>query len=401
MNIELSAEYYNNEEKKLFEKYPNYEDIKQILDRKFTIPKDEFLSYMMFTEQADEEGWKTYEDLKIRTQHRLGDIDDYLDFSNNSIKAKKTPDRMKSSGLTERIGVSLGLNVINKFHGLTEADWAITSDTYIDGKRVKDFDYEINMASDGAKFIQVENKGSIVDDNSLKSSTVSRHYSSIKEKKKELLEREIERGISRHQNIYYGTIAVLDQNSKAKVWLVDPDAFQVDWNPRKFKLISRLLYYLNVFKEIGIHKNIIETLYERIERLIESNDIESYNKKPLNIKSRIPLMYIGANNFVNINNSYAFGSFFFIDNKKEGDVFIVALPKAIIKLILSQDFERILKYEFKDADFSNKVSIELSTKLNIAGEEFVFDESKKRYFYQKNQNISSILSGRIFGLINN
>lgn len=261
MSLQLSVNYYNDEEAKLFKAYDNYTVIDQMIRHNLLISEDEFKSYMLFTEYADEDGWRTYRDLADRVQHRLGDIEDFLDFSQGSIQTKMSSTRMNDSRMTERIGVSLGLSVVNKFHCLTEADWAITPNVYIGGKRVKDFDCQIPMASDGSRFIQVENKGSINDDNNYKTSSVSNHYSSIKGKKESILDKEKIQGIARHQNIYYGTISVLDNHNTAKVWLVDPEAYNVNWDPKKYKLISRLIYYAKLFEEIGININIQNQLY--------------------------------------------------------------------------------------------------------------------------------------------
>lgn len=404
MDLNLSVDYYNSGEKSLFQAYPNYTIISDLLSRNFSIPKNEFVSYMMFTEQADEDGWRKYHELRDRVQYRLGDIEDILDFSNGSIQSKQSSQRMNASKMTERIGVSLGINVVNKIHKLTEADWAITDDIYIGGKRIKDFDYQISIASDGTKFIQVENKGTVNDNNSYKTPSVSEHYSSIKEKKSSILKREQSQGIPRHQNIYYGTIGVLDSQNQAKVWLVDPPAFEIEWNPVKLKLISRLIYYSNVFSEIGIHKRFQIALDKRIEQLFNAKDIYEFNRVPLEVPL-ITYTYIRNNNFVSINNNEAIGTFFFI-NKSE--IFLLALTKVIIRLVLLQDFNKILEYEFKNAEISNKVIIELSAKLNKASEEFEFtktkfalDERRKRYFYQSYQEIGFTSSGRIFGKISN
>lgn len=406
LNLKISIDYYNAVEEKLFEYYPNYEEFKIFVGKEITISKDEFLSYMMFTEQENADGWRTYPELKRRVQYRLVDIEDFLDFSKGSIQAKRSSERMSSTNITERIGVSLGINIINKFHGLTEADWAITPNTSIDGKRVKDFDYEIAMASDGIKFIQVENKGTVNNDNKLKSSSVSKHYVSIKAKKSDIIARNKANEICENENIYYGTIAVLDNSNTAKLWLVDPEAFEVDWSPIKFKLISRLLYYSDIFLVIGVHKSIQKELKERIVELIKSKHFEEFNKIPLKSVLRFPMTFFDTRNFVNINNLLAFGTFFFIENDNGGDVFIIALTKAIIKLVIAQDFDGILEYEFTNAEFLEKVSIELSVKSSKTSSDFektktdfVFDEKRKRYFYQKYQRISSISSGRIFGVI--
>lgn len=404
MDLKLSVDYYNNAEKALFKSYPNFVTLTNLLNHDFSISKAEFVSYLMFTEQADEDGWRTYPELKDRVQNRLGDIEDILNFSKGSIQSKQSSLRMNDSKMTERIGVSLGINVVNKLHGLTEADWAITDNVYIDGKRIKDFDYEIPLASDGTKFIQVENKGTVNNNNSFKTPSVSNHYSSIKAKKNSILAREQAQGIPLHQNIYYGTIGVLDSQNTAKVWLVDPPTFEVKWNPIKFKLISRLIYYSKVFSEIGIHNRFQIALDKRIHQLFTAKDINEFNRVPLDVP--LPTYtYIKYNNFVNINNNEAIGTFFFINSN---EVFLLALTKVIIRLVLLQNFDGILEYDHKNVELSDKVIIELSAKLSKESEAFEYsktkfelDKSRKRYFYQVYQEIGFTSSGRIFGKINN
>lgn len=406
MSLNLSVSYYNEKEAKLFEDYKNYETINRMVGHSFAINEDEFKSYMLFTEQANEAGFKTYQDLKNRVQHRIGDIDDYLDLSAGTITAKKSSERLSTANMTERIGVSLGLNVVNQFHGLTEADWAITPNTYFNGKRQKDFDYQIPTASDGTRFIQVENKGCINDDNTSKTSSVSNHYRNIKDKKESILEREKASAITRHTNIYYGTIGVLDDHNTAKVWLVDPEPYNIDWNPPKYRLISRLIYYSKLFAEIGINKKIQIELHERIGQILHSQDYTKYNNKALKVNEGTRYRMVHAKNFVSINYNEIFGSFFLIERNNGVQIFMVAMPKALINLIISQNFEDILNYKYLNYEISDKVTVELSLKINQVKDDseymeqkFVLDEKKKRYHYQSYQQVSHTSSGRIFGII--
>jgi hypothetical protein len=406
MPLQLSVNYYNDEEAKLFKEYDNYTVINQMIRHNLVISEDEFKSYMLFTEYADEDGWRTYRDLADRVQHRLGDIEDFLDFSQGSIQTKMSSTRMNDSRMTERIGVSLGLNVINKFHSLTEADWAITPNVYIGSKRVKDFDYQIPMASDGSRFIQVENKGSVNDNNNNKTSSVSTHYRSIKGKKESILDSEKAQGIARHQNIYYGTIGVLDNHNTAKVWLVDPEAYYINWNPKKYKLISRLIYYAKLFKEIGININIQNQLYIRIEELIQSQNYMDFNNKPLKSNHGLRVSMVHTKNFASINYNEVLGSFFFIKRNDGIQAFMIAIPKSLINLIISQDFEQILNYEYINDEMNDKVTVGLRVRLSQVTEEvqeselqFVLNKKAKSYDYQSYQKMDYTNSGRIFGII--
>ena len=260
--MKISLEFYNHAEEELFKNYPNQEILDNLTRTPLEISQDEFLAYMMFTEQKDVNGFQTYEDLKGKIERRLGDIEDYLIFENDSVQTRFIGNKMYGD-FTERIGVSLGLCSINQIHGLTEADWKL-----IPVMRTKAFDYEFPIASDRIQFIQVENKGSTTENNTLKTSSVSQHYSSIKAKKSQILEEESKAGIPRYKNLYYGTIGVLDQepSRNAKVWLVDPPAFNIEMDPTKYKLLSRLRYYLDAFKNIGVRSKITSSLKNRIEQ---------------------------------------------------------------------------------------------------------------------------------------
>ena len=66
MSLSLSVDYYNSEEAKLFRNYENYNEINHLIRRGFTIPEDELKSYLLFTEQADEDGWRSFQDFKAK-----------------------------------------------------------------------------------------------------------------------------------------------------------------------------------------------------------------------------------------------------------------------------------------------------------------------------------------------
>ena len=78
--VNVSVEYYNDNEKELFQIYPNCSEINTLVYCQQTISKDELLAYMMFTEQKEHDGFRNYEELRERVSSRLGDINDYFDY---------------------------------------------------------------------------------------------------------------------------------------------------------------------------------------------------------------------------------------------------------------------------------------------------------------------------------
>lgn len=362
--IDVSVKYYNKTEENLFLKYPNLIELKQLTDKVVSIKKSDLLSYMIFTEQKDIAGFATFLELNNRVEKRLGDIDDYLTFTNRSVQSKFIGACMDNN-LTERLGVGLGLSVLNQLHNLTEADWKRIPE--VPGPRgFKTLDFEISLASDGASYISVENKGSTVEDNLRKPSNISHHYSSIKNKKIS-----INITTTSHLSLHYGTIGVLDnkKDSIARVWLVDPPSTEIRMDPYKYKLLARLHYYLDEFRNIGIRKRILDALENRITEISNRQDYLSLNNIPLleRIRDSENFYIDNRNSFVAIDTNEAFGKFFTIQIKQNPFLFILAYPKSIIKAIVRQNFNEIIKFNYNPSFLNENIGILLRAKALLHG----------------------------------
>jgi hypothetical protein len=412
-DLKVSIGYFNEEHQKLFEAYPDATDIDALVKNGATISKEEFLGYMMFKDQLVRVGHRTYDELSARIEHRLGDIDDYLTFGSGSVQAQFIGGDLHQTGITERVGVALGLCVVNKIHGLTQADWGKIPEA--PGRAGHPtFDFEIPIASTGNNFIQAENKGSAVQDNSDQRGTVDNHYKGILRKKKYLRDEEAKLNIPIHDNLYYGTIGVLDNqtNSTAKVWLVDPPAFNIEMEPRKYRLVSRLTYYLEEFKEIGLRPKILEALENRIKEIISSKDYKTLDNNTIdeNYPAKgIPYLYMGTSkNFASVDTNEAFGRVFLVERKQRTVPYLIAFPKALMRMIIKQNFEQILNYKY-DPDFmrENVQVLMRFTKGDMLERnisevlKFTFNEKKRssEAVYFGKVNFSS--DGKIFGVLDN
>lgn len=410
-SINLSVEYYDTAQRNLFQSFPNAATLNTLVQNGMSISRDEFLAYMMFTEQMDRNGFRTYNDLEARIQSRLGDIDDFLSFSNGSVQARIIGNDMMQVGFTERIGVALGLCVVNRIHGLTMADWKkIPTAPGRNGHPT--FDFEIPIASTGANFIQAENKGSTITDNSQQNNSVQAHFSGIENKKDYVRAEEQQRQIPIHQNLFYGTIGVLDSrpNSIAKVWLVDPPAFDLEMNPEKYKLLARLHYYLDEFRNIGVREKITEALEARIKLIEEAKDYLEFDNKQLdgNFPQRgAYYLYMEGKMFAAVDTNEAFGRIFITEYKQRVAAFLIAFPKAIMRLIVKQDFKSILEYSY-NPDFINE-SVQVLMRVSRRDIEetkqpdnlkFIFNERNKTFEATYFGKVSHSTDGRIFGLLN-
>lgn len=372
--LKVSVSYYNDREKENF-KSPKYDDIRTFLDSMpgdISIPEDEFKGYMMFPEQDDsEEGSVSFEQLSKRIGSRFGDFNENLDIK-NSINAILSPQRMNVKNYTESIGVSLGLCIANKMYGLTKADWK-----KIPEKSNKTLDFKI--ASTGEKYIQVENKG-VVKENANTKNKLFAKYKSIKEKKTTEGENS--------DDVLFGTIAVIDKENTAKVWLVDPEPIHMNMEPKKYKLLARLYYYLDEFRDIGLNESIIKSLSTRITQITKEKDYLRYDNQSLDFNDIEGNVYGYIKNrlfFAVLDTNFGFGNAHLIKYKGQDYFYLVAFSKEVIDLIISQNFNDILKYTYTPRTIEMNINVSFSEK----------DVEPETY----TQTIAQTSDGKLFGLL--
>ncbi len=220
-SIGVDIAYYNNGEKQLLLQYPSSEKIIDIVENGVSIPIEEFLTYIFFhRKNPDIPNYRSYKDIEKRICQAFSYLDGYILFDGVSISGPPINPNDSIKSITEHIGEAVGLAIMNRLHGLIEADWIKISSKGGIGASPS-FDYQI--ASTGDQFIQIEAKGSFVINNKLKPSAVSNHKTNIKEKKSKLAELAEENKDPNSSNLRYGIITVIDPNSnrKLKSWLVD------------------------------------------------------------------------------------------------------------------------------------------------------------------------------------
>lgn len=405
--MDVSVKYYNENERVLFQSYPNSAQLNALTANNVSVSKDELLAYMMFTEQRNRPGFRTYSELQARIQQRLGDIDDYLTFNNGSVQTRFIGNDMPAD-FTERLGVGLGLSVVNKIESLTQADWELIPTVAGPGGHPT-FDYQIAVASTGSNFIQAENKGCLIADNGTKPPAVSNHYASIKVKKEYLRNQDAANNVTLYSNLYYGTIGVLDnQNSStARVWLVDPKAIVLDMDPYKYKLVTRLKYYLEELTNIGVRKYILKALRDRIEEIEKTVEFYRFNNVPIDVKNpKFIQMFMEREMFASVDTNEAFGKIFTIEKDNVLYPYLIAYPKALMKLMVNQNFDEILKYNYNPDFINDSVQVQMWVwpadyqKIKLPDTKYVFDERRKVYSATYFGKISHDKSGRIFGLLN-
>ncbi|HET8885614.1 MAG TPA: hypothetical protein VFM70_04585 [Salinimicrobium sp.] len=180
--------------------------------------------------------------------------------------------------------------------------------------------------------------------------------------------------------------------------------------PRKYKLISRLTYYLEEFRDIGVRPKILEALEIRIKEISESKDFQSYDNQPidktLTTKGGLQIYMAIKTNLAIVDTNEAFGRIFLVERKQQTVPYLIAFPKPLMRIIVKQNFEQILNYEY-DHDFTreNIQVLMRFTKGDMLGRnisellKFTFNEKKRSseaVFFGK-VNYSS--DGKIFGVL--
>lgn len=270
-HIKIDVNFYDETQENKLMAYPSAKSIQEVVKNGVEIPSEEFLTYYLFhKKRPGMRGYRNYEELGRKIGKSLNELDAFIEFNGNSI-ATPTDVGTQVDSITEYVGESIGMSVVNRIHNLSEADWARIPDR---GGRYapKVFDYQV--ASDGTSIVQVETKGSSIDNNSLKTSTVSNHKSSIITKKEEICKLEDKKLYPYHANLRYGTITVMDkrQNSTVKCWLLDPEPVEQKTPPVKLRLINRMRFLRDWIAFISPRSQFAAVLSTRVSELEALSD---------------------------------------------------------------------------------------------------------------------------------
>ncbi len=349
-NVRVDVDYYDDEQKNKLSHYPSAKLIHEIVSNGIEIPSEEFLTYYLFhRKRPGMPGYRNYEELGIKIGKSLSDLEDFIVFNGNSI-ATASDAGEQDIKITERVGESIGMSVLNRIHNLSEADWGrIPSKGGPYAPQV--FDYQI--ASDGTAIVQLEAKGSSIDFNNLKTSTVSNHKSSIIKRKEAIHNLESTKSYPFPSNLRYGTITVLDKrpDSTIKCWLLDPEPEFAKMPPVKLRLINRMRFLRDWISFISPRSQFASALSTRVSELAVLTD-------PFELDG-IPLLK-GTGEPFDIVSTEGFGSTisFLLNKSRVSDgptsgvitqtstkaLFFLGLRNELAVLAANQNFAEIMKY---------------------------------------------------------
>ncbi|MDO8874276.1 MAG: hypothetical protein Q7V05_16350 [Methanoregula sp.] len=356
-SIQVSVSFYDPDEERKLLAYPTREMIQQVVSNPFEIPTSEFLTYYLFDRsRVSSKFYSDYRTIGRYIGDALGEIRGFIDFNSNSICTSPAVDHPRRP-VSQYIGESIGLSVVSRFHGLIEADWVPITEG-----RLRTFDYQI--ASTGKEIIQVEAKGSSVEDNREQSPNVQMQKNRMDAKKNDLNILK-EQGKDPHPaDLRYGTITVIDprQDGLLKCWLTDPDPEPIKETAERLRLLSRMKFLRDWIAFISPRSQFASALTTRLgclENVRDPNELNGIQLKRTNGEPFVfaPMLVFGheASFFANksrIINGSAGGVVVKISNN---ELFFLGIQEKLLALAAKQNFATITGQTFSETTEDKEV----------------------------------------------
>ncbi|WP_079324961.1 hypothetical protein [Vibrio sp. L85] len=330
--MKVTVNIHDEEHRQLLKKYPKSDTLENLTKGDFYLGAD-FLVYFLFGEQSESRiGFKTFNDLKLKVDSRWGMFNDYIDRESEFLCAHQEADESAfPRSISEGVGIGVSLAVISKTHNLTHADWVKIPETNI----VKTLDFQI--ASDGNQFLQVESKGTF------KGVSKSNMVSSILEKK-------TAQRAEKNTSYLYGVVTSFyqDKATKPEATVLDPEPIKFEYEPYKFKVLTRLNYYLSLLRVIS-SSHLLTSLYARIKTIELVDNISIFSLKLLETMSGKEFTYPVSlkkkkKNYTVEGIENCTGDFLEID----GDFIFLGFDDRVINCLIQQDFDSIVNLSFEE-----------------------------------------------------
>lgn len=352
--IEVDVRFYDDAEKSKLMRYPSASVMQEIVATPLKIPKAEFLTYYLFHRiKLGAAAYRDYKSIAQNLHHWLSAIGECIDYDEGSVR---TPHEITQqlNEVSEHIGEAIGLSVMNRIHGLTEADWSPIPEQK--GRNAKpSFDFRIS--SDGTRFIQVETKGSSVKDNRELSDAIKAQKRNIDAKKAKLFVLG-EKGLDPNPaNLRYGTIAAVDarKNGNVRCLLTDPPADHIDDDPASFRLLTRMSRLRDWICFLSPRSPLASALATRVadleslKNLFELDGVpllrgpgESFKIEPYGVRNRQHSTFMASKSRVT---DGPVGGVIFQLSKQE--LFFFGIKESILVMSANQNFKEITHYKLQ------------------------------------------------------
>lgn len=316
-----------------------------IVNGGFQCSYGDFLSYGVFHEQSNDDGFETWEALQQHVKAIQGTFELHFGEVEGTIRGRRHHDADSRRKETEVAGIGIGLAVASHAYGLHHADWQ-----RIEESREKTLDYRI--ASDGTKLIEVEVKARRVEDPKVK---VGLYDAAADIRKKKAVQFCSDRRESRHNKIHpqqftptvvqrFGTICAVPgpDASEAVCYLVDPPADRLAIDPIRYRVLARLTYYWKAIGAIS-RSPFIGELRNRIEFIRHATNWRAFDGVPLRDRTgaeqRFPQSYQLTK--IRPHSIPAFGE---LVRLSRDELFYYGFDDELVAMLIRQRFEEIVRY---------------------------------------------------------
>lgn len=359
--IVVDVQFYDTEEKRKLLDYHTAAVMQRLVADPIEVPKAEFLTYYLFHRiKLGTADYQDYQSVAKRLYLWLGAIGECIDYQGNSVRTPEGAARQLTE-VSEHIGEAIGLAVMNRIHGLTEADWRPIPEQRGRGA-APSFDFQ--LASDGESFIQVETKGSSVYDNRVLSEAVKAQKRKIDEKKQKLSALTKQGNDPHPASLRYGTLTAVDarENGNIRCWLTDPPPEPVDDTPQRFKLLNRMRHLRDWIAFISPRSPLAAAVATRVADLEAMANPFELGGVPLRRGSGEPFQFEPFNFATRRHSTFMASKSRVTDGPAGGvvvqlsgsELLFLGIREQLLTLATNQEFQDIERYK-ADVDSLNKI----------------------------------------------
>lgn len=351
-SIQVDVRFFDAEEQAKLLQYPTADVMQGIVEKSVSVPKAEFLTYYLFHRiKLGTAGYKDYRSIASKIHIWLASIAESIDFSGDSVRTPADAERQLPE-VSEHVGEAIGLAVMNRIHNLTEADWVPIPEQRGRGASPT-FDFQI--ASDGESFVQVETKGSSVDDNQILSAAVKAQKRKIDDKKAKLTIRSVKDQDPYPASIRYGTITAVDRrvDGNVRCWLTDPSPEKFNEDPKRFKLINRMRHLRNWISFISPRSALAAALSTRFADMEAMTNPFELDGVPLRRGNHDPFAFDTFGHALSGRPAFPASKSQVVNGPAGGvviqlgdkELFFLGIREDLLALAIGQDFGRISYYK--------------------------------------------------------
>ncbi len=362
-NVHLKVDFFDEEERKKLLQYPTASRLNETVSSGANIPMAQFLTYYLFHQKRSAKvGYRNYREISEKISRAINDLEDWVDYQDGSLNSSLDA-HPQIPKITENIGEAAALSVMGRVHDVHDADW-----NRIPEKRgrsgVATFDYEdIFSSSDGERIVQVEAKGTAVENSAELSPNVKAQKRKLDEKKSKITSLEKEGKYPVRADLRYGVVCSLGRRGPLHCRLTDPP-IDVEWEPRRYRLLKRLEFMFDWVSFLIPRSHLAASFATRLVALQELTDPFLLSNVPLLRGDREKYEFdpFGRtesflNHLCRVTDGPAVGT---MVRLLDGRFFFLGVQKQVFEMAASQAFNTIMNYRHTAGSIRKTIRCNLS-----------------------------------------